>query len=94
MAAKKKIDYTNPANFELQNLNFGLIMKAFKKNTVLSKHNDTVYLKMNRTLMSGNRPKKTDSEGGVNRSVSHQTSVQAEEASNGNIGNYSDNDFF
>lgn len=28
----KKIDYSNPANFELQNINLSLIEKAFKKN--------------------------------------------------------------
>lgn len=50
--ALKKIELTNPANFDVANLNLALIEKALKKHSVLSKTNEDIYLKLNRSLMN------------------------------------------
>lgn len=50
--ALKKIELTNPANFDVANLNLALIEKALKKHSVLSKANEDIYLKLNRSLMN------------------------------------------
>lgn len=50
--ALKKIELTNPVNFDVANLNLVLIEKALKKHRVLSKTNEDIYLKLNRSLMN------------------------------------------
>lgn len=47
-----RIDYSDPANFDLASLNLTMVERAFKKNSLLSKNSQCVYIKLNRSLMN------------------------------------------